>query len=124
MIALVPVRMTCLSKTRGLAPVTVMSAPIYMSAALAKMRLARGFVPPTAPPKVIVSDDPAAKVKASLPSSVLSNWMLLLGTVIVLVPVKVTGHGNFKNGSLVPVIVISAPMEINPALIKLRLVKG
>ena len=86
------------------------------------MRLARGFVPPTAPPKVIVSDDPAAKVKASLPSSVLSNWMLLLGTVIVLVPVKVTGHGNFKG--LAPVIVISAPMEINPALIKLRLVKG
>ena len=62
-IVLLPMRMTGFENVRGLAPETVMFAPICVEAALLKVRFVGGADPPTIPENITVPDAPGVSVR-------------------------------------------------------------
>ena len=75
-IVLVPVNETGSAKERGLAPLTVMLFPIWMSAPFVNTRFVGAALAPTAPFKAIVPPVPPFKVKICEPLTTLANEIL------------------------------------------------
>lgn len=76
MIVLLPVRTTGKGNVSGLAPETVIFAPILIWLALVNIRFVNGVNPPTAPEKETAPEDPAFNVNAVAPFNVLEKLML------------------------------------------------
>ena len=73
---LVAVKLTGLGKVKTFAPLTVILLPIWIKAALVKVRLVKGFGLPTAPLNEIFPTVPARKAKANAPLSVLEKLIV------------------------------------------------
>jgi hypothetical protein len=109
LIMLVPVKLTGLGNTRGLAPVTVMLFPIWMRFALVKRISVKGAVLPVAAERVIFPPVPARSVKAVAPFREPEKLMLAPAGVPPASVVSIVGLLEIATG---PAIVTMPPQVV------------
>lgn len=102
LIVLVPVMLTGLGNVRGLAPVTVIFAPMSIRLALVKTRLVRGVGDPTAPLNA-TTPVPATKVKELFP---------VMDPLKVIVPFAVVRTGEVVSVTVFVKVIGSAVVVI------------
>jgi hypothetical protein len=109
LMVLVPVKLTGLGNTRGLAPETVILFPIWMRFALVKTRFVRGAVLPTAPEKMALPPVPARNVNAVAPFKVPKKLILAPAAVPPPFVVSIVGLPETETG---PVMVTMPPLVV------------
>lgn len=105
---LVAVMLTGSGKLKGLAPDTVIFAPIWIALALVKVMLVGALVPPTMPSKA-TTPVPALSVSATAPLSVLEKLILLPAALVSIVTgfvMRLTGLGKVSGFAPVTVILL------------------
>ena len=108
-IKLVPVKLTGLEKTRGLAPETVILLPTWMRLALVNTRFVKGVELPTAPEKMTFPPVPARNVNDVAPLTVLEKLIFAPAGVPPALVVSIVGVVEITTG---PVIVTMPPLVV------------